>query len=116
MRDPVWIGSSREDLRDFPKPVMRVMGFALVQALLGGKHASAKPLKGFQGARVLEIAEDFGTDTYRLVYTVEFDAAIYVLHAWKKKSTRGIATAKRDLDSIAARRARAITDAASRKL
>jgi len=87
-----WVGSSRRDLREFPDPVKDVMGHALFIAQLGGRHADAKPLRGFGGAGVLELVEDFESDTYRAVYTVKLADAIYVLHAFQKKSKKGIKT------------------------
>ena len=102
-KDVVWIGSSLDDLRDFPEETRREVGFALRQAQNGDKHPDAKPLKGFKGASVLEIVEDFNTDTYRAVYTVSFEEAIYVLHCFKKKSRQGIATPKQDIDLIKSR-------------
>ncbi|MCX5659332.1 MAG: type II toxin-antitoxin system RelE/ParE family toxin [Planctomycetota bacterium] len=95
-----WIASSREDLREFPVGVRREVGFALSFAQHGEKHPSAKPLKGYKGAGVLEIVEDHGGDTYRAVYTVRFAKAVYVLHAFKKKSTSGIKTPQHELDLI----------------
>jgi phage-related protein len=89
-----WMGSSRDDLSAFPLAVKKVMGFALRQAQQGGKHADAKPLKGRKGASVLEVVADFDTDTYRAVYTVKFRRAVYVLHAFQKKSKSGIKTPK----------------------
>jgi phage-related protein len=67
---------------------------------LGFKAASARPLTGFGGASVLEIVDDFQTDTYRAVYTVRFADVIYVLHAFQKKSKKGIATPKADMELI----------------
>lgn len=99
-RELVFVGSSREDLREFPDDVKRIVGYALREAQMGGKHASAKPLKGFKGSRVLEIVEPFDGDTFRAVYTVEFAEAIYVLHAFQKKSTKGKATPKKHLRLI----------------
>jgi phage-related protein len=96
----VWIGSSRRDLKAFPAEVKDVMGYALYQAQLGLKAPSAKPLRGFGGAGVLEIVEDFQSDTYRAVYTVKFSDLIYVLHAFQKKSKKGVATPKADTDLI----------------
>lgn len=93
-----WMGTSRDDLRAFPKQVRIVMAFALYTAQLGGKHRAAKPLKRFHGAGVLEIVDDFDGDTYRAVYTVRFAEFVYVLHAFQKKSKKGIATPKSDLD------------------
>jgi phage-related protein len=98
-----WIGSSRKDLKEFPAEVRSAMGYALYQAQLGLKAVNAKPLTGFVGASVLEIVDDFQTDTYRAVYTVRFRDAVYVLHAFQKKSRKGIATPKADLDLIKSR-------------
>jgi phage-related protein len=96
----VWIGSSLKDLKAFPDEVKDEVGFALFEAQCGRQPSSAKPLKGFHGASVLEIKDDFQTDTYRLVYTVKFEGVIYVLHAFQKKSKRGIATSQADIDLI----------------
>jgi phage-related protein len=98
-----WIGSSKADLRMFPKEVRTVVGGALHEAQLGGKHDDAKPLKGFGGASVLEILDDYHRDTYRAVYTVRFQGAVYVLHAFQKKSKRGIVTAPKDIAMIKGR-------------
>jgi phage-related protein len=98
-----WMGSSLGDLSNFPLDVRKVMGFALRQAQQGGKHIHAKPLKGHKGASVLEIVADHDSDTFRSVYTVQFKRAIYVLHAFQKKSKSGIKTARSDLDLIAKR-------------
>ncbi len=107
MKPVVWVGSSREDLQEFPKLVRQRVGTALQVAQDGGKHPDAKPLRGHRGAAVLEVVEDFDGDTYRAAYTVRFAEAVYVLHCFQKKSTRGIATTQRDLDLIEARLRRA---------
>jgi phage-related protein len=108
MPKPVeWIGSSRDDLREFPQDVRRVMGQAIDDPEQGDEHPSAKALKGFGGRSVLEIVDDFDGDTYRAVYTVKFAGVIYVLHAFQKKSKKGIATPQRDIDLIKARLKRA---------
>ncbi|MCU1267281.1 MAG: toxin RelE [Acidobacteria bacterium] len=96
----IWIGSSRSDLSSFPAEVKDLLGYALYQAQVGLKAPSAKPLRGFGGAGVLEIVEDHQTDTYRAVYTVKFSELVYVLHAFQKKSKKGIATPKPDIDLI----------------
>ena len=96
----VWIGGSKKDLLAMPDEVQDVFGYALHQAQTGRKHDQAKPLKGFGSASVLEVVEDRRGDTYRAVYTVRFAAAIYVLHCFQKKSTKGIATPKRELEKI----------------
>ncbi|MDU5836280.1 MAG: type II toxin-antitoxin system RelE/ParE family toxin [Pantoea sp.] len=96
----IWIGSSRKDLQALPKEVQRFFGFALDFAQRGEKHDDAKVLKGFGGAGVLEVVEDDIGGTYRAVYTVRFAEAVFVLHAFQKKSKRGIATPKEDIDII----------------
>ncbi|MEK9497766.1 type II toxin-antitoxin system RelE/ParE family toxin [Photorhabdus sp. P32] len=80
--------------------VQDIFGYALHVAQTGGKHSQAKPLKGFGGAGVLEVVEDYIGDTYREVYTVKFGTAIYVLHVFQKKSSTEIATPKPDMDKI----------------
>jgi len=105
-----WVGSSREDLRAFPEEVRRRVGGALWDAQLGLKAPYAKPMRGFGGASVLEVVDDFDGDTYRAVYTVRFARAVYVLHAFQKKSRRGIATPKAELDLIKQRLNRAKED------
>ena len=95
-----WIGSSYKDFRVFPDPVQDSMGYALYQAQIGEKHGSAKPLKGFGGAGVLEIIADHMGDTFRAVYTVKFETVIYVLHAFQKKSKSGIKTSIEDLELV----------------
>ena len=103
----VWIGSSLNDLREFPEDVHDIMGYALYLAQTGGKHQSAKPLKGFGGAKVLEITDDCDGDTYRAVYTVKFGDTVYVLQAFQKKSKKGIATPQQDIKLIEERLKRA---------
>src|SRR5690349_1776854 len=95
-----WVGSSREELRAFPASVRKVMGFALMLAQLGEKHPSAKALRGFHGASVQEIVDDHAGNTFRAVYTVQFKGAVYVLHAFQKKSKKGIATPLSDIRLI----------------
>lgn len=95
-----WIGSAKKDLTGLPDEVQQVFGFALYLAQIGQAHPSSKPLLGFGSAGVLEVVEDHRGNTYRAVYTVRFEDAIYVLHCFQKKSTRGIATPKRELDII----------------
>lgn len=96
----LWVGSSKKDLQLLPDAVQDVFGYALHLAQSGGKHPDAKPLKGFGGAGVLEVVEDYATNAYRAVYTVRFDTAVYVLHVFQKKSNSGIATPKPDVEKI----------------
>lgn len=107
MKPVHWVGSSREEVREFPKAVRREIGFALEAAQQGDKHPSATPLRGFGGAGVLEVVENHLGDTYRAVYTVRFAEVVYVLHAFKKKSKSGIKTPKQEIDLIRARLKRA---------
>jgi phage-related protein len=95
-----WIASALDDLKDFPEDVQDVMGYALDLAQHDQKHPDAKPLKGFSGAGVLEIVDDFDGDTYRAIYTVKFEGFVYLLHCFQKKSKHGIATAKQDIDLV----------------
>ena len=98
-----WLGSSHKDLVALPDDVRRLFGFALSLAQMGDKHGAAKVLKGFGGAGVLEVVEDDVGGTYRAVYTVQFAEVVFVLHCFQKKSKRGIATPKQDMDIIHAR-------------
>jgi phage-related protein len=96
----VWIGSSREDLREFPDPVQDHIGYALYVAQCGGKHRDAKTLRGFGGAGVVEVVKDFRGDTFRAVYTLRHAGAVYVLHAFQKKSRTGSETPRHDIELI----------------
>lgn len=95
-----FVGSAREDLRGFPEEVKQDIGYAFFEVQKGQKPLSAKPLKGFGGAGVLELIERFDGDTYRAVYTVKFREAVYVLHCFQKKAKSGIKTPQQDMDLI----------------
>lgn len=110
IRPVIWIGSSLRDLRAMPEQVRRDIGQALYTAQRGETDPAAKPLKGFGGARVMEIVERDASGAYRAVYTVQFTEAVYVLHVFQKKSKRGIATPKQDIDLIRRRLAEAERD------
>lgn len=97
-----WAPASKRHLLGFPEAVKDEIGAALSVAQFGGKHPSAKPWKG-EGAGVFEIVEDFRGDTYRAVYTVRFPEAVYVLHAFQKKSPTGIKTPRADVELVAQR-------------
>ena len=99
----LWIGPAKKELDALPLGVRRGFGYAFHQAQIGEKADSAKPLKGFGGAGVLEVVEDDSDGTYRAVYTVKFDKAIFVLHCFQKKSKSGISTPKNHLDIVRAR-------------
>ena len=95
-----WVGSSRKDLRAFPPPVRRDVGQALFAAQCGDEYPAVKALKGFAGRSVLEIVATSEAGTFRAVYTIRFRDAIYVLHAFQKKSKSGIATPKKEIELI----------------
>jgi phage-related protein len=97
-----WVGSAKKDLMTFPDAAQDHIGIALSVAQFGGKHPAAKPWKG-EGAGVLEVVENYLGDTWRAVYTVRFENALYVLHAFQKKSHRGIRTAQHDVDLVSER-------------
>jgi phage-related protein len=107
MKPVIWIGSSRRDLREMPQQVRRNIGQALYTAQQGTTDPAAKPLKGFGGARVMEIVERYRTDAYRAVYTAHFENAVYVLHVFQKKSKSGISTPKHEIELIRRRLAEA---------
>lgn len=103
LKTVVWVGPTRKELKEFPRPVQRAVGYALNAAQLGETPPDAKVMKGFGGAGVLELVEDHRGDTYRAVYTVRFATKIYVLHVFQKKSKRGIATPHKEIELIRAR-------------
>jgi phage-related protein len=96
----IWVGSSLDDLREFPEPVQDHMGYALYVAQRGDKHPDAKPLTGFGGSRVVEVVKDYRGDTFRAIYTLRYAHAVYVLHAFQKKSKTGRETPRHDLKLI----------------
>ena len=98
-----WIGSSKKDLMALPVDVRKFFGHALDFAQRGDQHSAAKPLKGFGSAGILEIVENDAGGTYRAVYTVKFEKAVFVLHCFQKKSKHGVETPKKDMDIIRAR-------------
>lgn len=102
-----WVGSSLKDLRACPEQVQDVVGYALFLAQCGETHPAAKRLKG-ELHGVVEIVDDFDGDTYRAVYTARLAGAVYVLHVFQKKATRGIATRRHDVDLIKTRYRRAL--------
>jgi len=97
-----WVGSSKKDFLAFPGPVKDGMGNALGLAQFGGRHPSAKPWKG-RGPGVFEVVEDHDGNTYRAAYTVRFKEVVYVLHAFQKKSPKGIRTPGTDIELVARR-------------
>jgi phage-related protein len=104
-----WIGSARKDLLAFPEAVVDDIGYALGVVQQGGVPPSAKPWKG-EGPGVFELVEDHRGDTWRAVYTVRFEQAVYVLHCFQKKSPSGVRTARTDVDLIHERLKLALAD------
>jgi len=111
----IWIGSTKEDLLGFPKPVIRQVGYALSYAQNGEKHPDAKPLTGFGSSKIQEIVTLDKSGTYRSVYSVQFDNYVYVLHCFQKKAKTGIKTPKQDIDLIIKRLQDAEADYKARK-
>ena len=99
-RPLVWVGSSKKDLMALPTQVRKFFGHALHFAQVRERHDAAKVLKGFGSAGVLEVVEDNADGTYRAVYTIRLEEAVFVLHCFQKKSKAGIETPKRDIDII----------------
>lgn len=97
-----WVGSSKKDLLGFPEEVVDNIGYALGAVQFGENPPSAKPWKGL-GPGIHEIVEDDQSGTFRAVYTVRFRKAVYVLHAFQKKSPSGVRTARTDIRLIAER-------------
>jgi len=103
-KEVVFLGDSLEVLKDFPEETRISMGHALREAQEGGKALYAKPLKGIGGgATVIEICDDYDGNTYRVMYTVKIGSKLYVLHAFQKKSKKGIETPKSEIEIIKAR-------------
>jgi phage-related protein len=113
VRPLLWIGASRRDYGAFPPKVQEECGFALFLAQTGQHPPSAKPLKGIGGG-IVELVESFDGDAYRTIYTVRFRRAVYVLHAFKKKSKQGIKTPQSDVDLMRRRLRDAESDYAAR--
>ena len=98
-----FVGSSRKDLSAFPDEVRQDFGHSLFVAQQGGRTVNIKTLQGFGGGSVVEIVEEFDGDAYRCVYTTKIKDVIVVLHAFQKKSKRGIETPKHEVELIHAR-------------
>lgn len=110
----VWMGDSLKKVKNFPEQVRRDIGSSLYDAQLGNKPYNAKPFKGV-GRGVFEIVTRFDSDTYRTVYAVQIDDHIYVLHAFQKKSPKGIQTAQKDVELIKQRYRQAIEQSKKEK-
>jgi len=100
LKPVIWLGSSLENLREFPGAVQDHMGYALYVAQRGGKHQDARVLSGFGGAGVLEVIKDHRGDMFRAVYTLKYAGRVYVLHVFQKKSKTGRQTPRRDIELI----------------
>jgi phage-related protein len=109
-----WVGSSKKDLLGFPDAVISSIGYALGLAQIGGKHPRTKHWRG-HGPGVFEFVDDYRGDTYRAVYTVGFEKAVYVLHVFQKKSKSGIKTPQSHVDLIGERLKRAAQDHEQRR-
>ena len=99
LKPVLWTGTSNAYLKRFPQPMQQRMGFAIYHAQAGLQHRDAKSFCGF-GAGFLEVVSHHDGDTFRAAYTVRFETAVYVLHAFRKKAMRGIATPKKELGTV----------------
>lgn len=99
IKEVIWMGDSLKKVKGFPDFVRREIGSSLYDAQCGDKPYDAKPFKGV-GSGVFEIVTRFDSDTYRTVYAVQIGEYIYVLHAFQKKSPKGIKTAQKDVELI----------------
>lgn len=113
LRILAWMGGSKRNYSEFPAPVQDSFGFELYLAQTGQHPPSAKPLRGL-GSGVIELIEDYDGDTYRAIYTTRFEKMLYVLHAFKKKSKRGIKTPASDIELVKRRVRAASCDYAER--
>jgi phage-related protein len=102
----VWLGSLKNNIRDFPKGAQKLLGEELQLIQFGGMPKDAKPFKGV-GSGVLEIALRYASDPFRVVLAVQIGDQIYILHGFQKKSKRGVETPKREADLIRKRYAEA---------
>lgn len=100
MKRLIWVGTSYEDLKEFPVTVRQAMGYALFSAQMGKMHERAKVLSGMGSAKVIEIRENDRSGTYRIIYTIEMKEFVFVLHAFQKKSKSGIATPRQELELL----------------
>ena len=96
LRKVRWVGDSREQLQKFPNQVRKDIGHALYLVQTGQTPPSSKPMRGLESG-VFEIVDDYDTNAYRAVYTVKIGRSLYVLHAFQKKSKRGIITPRKRL-------------------
>lgn len=94
-----WIKAARKDFEDFPEGAREHLLEALTFVAGGGFPGIAKPLHGF-GSGVFELALRFRTDAYRVVYAVQIEDAVWVLHAFQKKSKAGIKTPPAEIELI----------------
>ncbi len=108
-----WVGSARDDLREFPAAVQRFCGQAILVAQAGGKASDAKPLKGFGGASVIEIVCRHEGNAFRVVYTTMYPDSICILHVFQKKSRSGFKTSLADIKAVK-RRLKEVEDARGR--
>jgi phage-related protein len=99
----LFVDSSLKDLKRFPAKVQNGLGYALYKVQEGDEPTAAKALKGFGGRAVLELVDDFDSNTYRAVYTVRFAGVVYVLHAFQKKAKKGIATPLQEIELVKSR-------------
>ena len=97
-----WIRAARKAFDSFPEGPQNAIMRALTVAAEGRKADIAKPLKGF-GSGVFEVALQRRSDAYRVVYALQIEERVWVLHAFRKKAKQGVKTPKKDIDLIGER-------------
>lgn len=103
LRPLLWIASSKRDFIEMPEDVVDDFGHWLFQVQKGKVPKNAKALSGFGGAQVMELWKDNADGTFRAVYTIRYAEAVIILHAFQKKSKKGIETPKQDKELIQSR-------------
>ena len=102
-RPLLWVASSKRDLMDMPDKVIEDFGYGLYESQIGFHPSIGKVLKGFGGVKVIELKLDHKDGTFRVVYTARFKEVVIVLHAFQKKSKRGIETPQQEIELIHSR-------------
>ena len=109
-REIRFLGGSLETLQSFPKSVKQEIGFALKAEQFGERAINVMPLTGYGSSKVRQIVSNHMGDTFRGVYTVQFEGVIYVLHVFKKKSKTGIKLPNEDRELLELRLKQAKAD------
>jgi phage-related protein len=94
-----WVKGAQRDFADFPEETRLKLARALTILAEGRMPDIAKPLTGL-GSGVMELALKHRGDAFRVVYALQLGEAIWVVHAFQKKATHGVATPKKEIDVV----------------